>query len=157
MADQVPSAIVQYWTASDVCIKCPYCRQTHHHGMSWPPMEHQPRRAHCGRGENYQLRFPDASHADVSGLAWEIDKHEQKIDTVSSDGRVYKQDVLSHKPDASTDELHISPCRRRIRDSAWINDTEFDSRSKRAGGLDRLQSTLESMSLEKQNSSQAVA
>lgn len=66
-----PVVEVIWWTDRDLCIKCPFCEELHHHGFT--SYENSLREAHCDTprpSHRYIFKFPAAYEIDKSRARW---------------------------------------------------------------------------------------
>ncbi len=96
----VPHALVVWWSSEQFAVQCPYCPDIHRHGIGQPPRKGRQRQAHChtAHGDSsYIAKYPDDQEIVLAGsYGWELDRDEQKIYTVTSNGRVF--DPFIYRP-----------------------------------------------------------
>lgn len=114
-----PRIEVQYWNATQVCVKCPYCEKLHHYGLRLPGK----RRSHCRSGGNYEFVLPIDKELDLVG--YEIDKRRARFVNVraeiavedSGDSGSDLADVFHSKMSISTSTPNSEPILHFQKDS----------------------------------------
>ena len=70
-----PKVDVLWWDTCHFYVKCPYCEETHRHGLS--SYEDGSRMSHCGHGGSYTYSFPINTQSGL--VAYEIDKDKARF------------------------------------------------------------------------------
>ncbi|KAL7923122.1 hypothetical protein ACQKWADRAFT_291272 [Trichoderma austrokoningii] len=89
--EALPTALVLCWSTWTLRVKCPFCLDSHNHGIGELPRGMQRRSADCydiSGSQSYRLLYPDEDSDLTVPFGWELDQEDGVIYTVTHQGRL---------------------------------------------------------------------